>query len=121
MTDEKLAEIQLKADRLAHVMDDAIRVPFTNIRFGWDGILGVIPGIGDTLTMVSQLYLISQARRVGIRKHVYAKMLVNALIDFLVGAIPVIGDVFDFFWKSNRKNVELLKGEISRRTARTLD
>lgn len=121
MTDEKLAEIQEKADRIAHLMDDAIRVPLTNIRFGWDGILGIIPGIGDTLTMASQLYLISQARRVGIRRRVYAKMLVIALIDFLIGAIPVVGDFFDIFWKSNRKNVELLKGEIARRTGRLVD
>ena len=119
MTDEKLAEIQEKADRIAHVMDDAIRLPGTNFRFGWDGILGVIPGIGDTLTLASQLYLITQASRVGIRRHIYAKMVLIAMVDFLIGAIPGVGDVFDLFWKSNRKNVELLKGEIARRTARS--
>ena len=121
MNEEKLAEIQLKTERIAHVMDDAIRIPGTNIRFGWDGILGLVPGIGDTVTMVAQLYLISQARRVGIRRGVYAKMLVIALIDFLIGAIPVVGDLFDFFWKSNRRNVNLLKREIARRTKSVVD
>lgn len=119
MTDEKLSEIQENVDRIARVMDDSIRVPGTNFRLGWDGIIGLIPGIGDVLTTASQFYLISQAARVGLRKRVYAKMLLITLIDFLIGLIPGVGDIIDIFWKSNRKNAELLKSEIARRTSRS--
>ena len=61
MTDAKLAEIQEKVDGIARVMDDAMRVPGTKFRLGWDGILGFIPGIGDMVTIVSHLYMINQA------------------------------------------------------------
>ena len=114
MTDEQLAEIEERTDRIARIMDDAVRVPGTNFRFGWDGILGFIPGIGDTVTLASQLYIVSQATRVGIRKRIFAKMLLIALVDFLIGAIPGVGDLFDIFWKSNRRNAKLLKSEIRR-------
>ena len=116
MPDEKLSEIQDTVDRIARVMDDAIRVPGTNFRLGWDGILGFIPGIGDIVTLTSQLYLVSQALRVGMRKRIYALMIFNTLIDFLVGVIPGVGDVFDLFWKSNRKNAILIRNEIARRS-----
>ncbi len=121
MTDAEHAKIQEQVDRLARVMDDAIRVPGTNFRFGWDGILGFIPGLGDVLTMVSHLYLVRQAFRVGVRKRIYAMMILNALIDFLIGVIPGVGDIFDIFWKSNRKNAELLRSEIARHASRSTD
>jgi hypothetical protein len=121
MVDAEHAKIQDKVDRLARVMDDAIRVPGTNFRIGWDGILGFIPGLGGIVTIVSHLYMVSQASRVGIRKRIYAKMILNALIDFLIGVIPGVGDVCDIFWKSNRKNAELLKSEIARHASRSTD
>ena len=114
MRNAKLSEIQAKVDRLASVMDDAIRIPGTNFRLGWDSILGFIPGLGDVLTMISHLYIVAQGVRVGVRKRIYAKMVLNALIDVLIGVIPGVGDIFDIFWKSNRKNAELLKSEIAR-------
>ena len=117
MTDERLAEIQENVDRIARAMDDAIRVPGTNFRLGWDGILGFIPGIGGVLTIVSHLYMVRQASHVGIRKRIYARMILNALIDFLIGVIPGVGDVCDIFWKSNRKNANLLRSEIARKSA----
>lgn len=117
MTDERLAEIQENVDRIARAMDDAIRVPGTNFRLGWDGILGFIPGIGGVLTIVSHLYMVRQAAHVGIRKRIYARMILNALIDFLIGVIPGVGDVCDIFWKSNRKNANLLRSEIARKSA----
>jgi len=117
MNDTKLREIQQKVDRVARAMDDWIHIPGTKIRLGWDSLLGFIPGIGDMVTLASHLYLIRQAIRVGVGKRTYAKMTLNSLIDFLVGAIPVLGDVFDIFWKSNRKNAELLREEIARQTS----
>ncbi len=114
MNDARLSEITRKVERFAATMDDSIHVPGTNIRFGWDPILGLLPGVGDTATLVMQLYVVGQALRAGARKRVLARMMLNSLIDFLVGVIPGVGDVFDVFWKSNRRNAELLKREILR-------
>ncbi len=113
-TDSDLKAIQRKADRVASLMDDGIAVPGTKIRLGWDSILGILPGIGDTATLLSHIFLIVQARAVGVRKRVYVKMIVNALIDFVVGIVPVVGDLLDIFWKANRKNAELIRQEIAR-------
>jgi hypothetical protein len=113
---ELFEAIQKKIDRLAGRMDDFIKIPGTNIGLGWDSILGWLPGIGDVFTLLSQAYLIFQAFRVGVRKRVFGKMLLNALIDFLVGAIPGLGDLFDIFWRSNRRNANLIRDEIARIT-----
>lgn len=109
-------DVQRNADRLARFMDEAIRIPGLNIRLGWDSIVGFIPGIGDFIGLLTHAYLIYQGFRLGIRKRVYAKMIGNAMVDFLVGAIPGLGDVFDIFWKSNRRNADLLRREIARHT-----
>ncbi len=111
---DQLDKIQAKADRVAWLMDDMIVIPGTRIRLGWDGILGVIPGIGDLVTLASHLVLITQAMRVGARKRIYGKMLANAAIDFVVGIVPVVGDVLDVLWRANRKNADLLREEIAR-------
>lgn len=115
MNDAKLNEIQQNVDRIASAMDDCIRIPGTKIRLGWDSIVGVIPGLGDIVTLAPQIYLIAQALRAGVRKRVFLKMVLNSLIDFLLGVIPGLGDIFDVLWKSNRKNAELLREEIARR------
>ncbi|TWU56975.1 hypothetical protein Poly51_28950 [Rubripirellula tenax] len=110
---ERLNEIQMRADGLARLMDDIITIPFLGIRLGWDSILGFIPGIGDAAGLVSHGFLILQAHRAGARKRVYWWMFIYALIDFVIGAIPVLGDLFDIFWKSNRKSADLLRREIA--------
>jgi hypothetical protein len=118
MTTSTFAETQAKVDRIARVMDDWIRVPGTRIGIGWDAILGFIPGIGDAITLLPQILLIAQALRVGIRKRALAMMLLNTLVDFLVGAVPVVGDLLDILWKSNRRNADLLRSEIARAVSR---
>ena len=95
-------------------MDEAIRVPGTNIRLGWDALIGLIPGLGDLVASLPHLYLLWQAYRLGLRKRVYAQMLLNAGIDLLVGAVPLVGDVLDVFWKANRKNADLIRQELER-------
>ena len=117
MNDARLAQTQQKVDRLATVMDDWIRIPGTKIGIGWDAILGFIPGIGDIVTLIPQLLLIATALRVGVRKRVFAMMMLNTSIDVLVGVVPVVGDVLDILWKSNRRNADLLREEIARGTA----
>ena len=90
-------------------MDDFLRIPGTNFRFGLDPIIGLLPGIGDTASaIVSALALITAARR-GIPKILLARMALNILINELVGIIPGAGDAFSFWFKSNARNYELLK------------
>jgi hypothetical protein len=101
-----------KLDRLrgiATVLDDAVRVPGTNIRFGLDALLGLVPGVGDAVTGSVAAYAIVLAARLGAPPVVIARMALNVLIDVATGTIPVLGDIFDVGWKSNRKNVQLLE------------
>ncbi len=90
-------------------MDSAFRIPGTRVRWGWDPIVGLIPGVGDALTPIFSCLVIVQAFHLGIPKLVQLRMLLNVAIDLLVGAIPLVGDVFDFAWKSNDMNLALLE------------
>lgn len=90
-------------------MDARFEIPGTGIRFGLDSILGLIPGVGDWLTSIFSLYLISRALSAGAPASVIGRMVANVLFDLGIGAIPVLGDVADLFWKSNLRNVRLLE------------
>jgi hypothetical protein len=96
-------------ETLARLMDNQFRIPGTNFRFGLDAIIGLIPGAGDLATFgISGFMLIIMARN-GASGAVLAKMILNVLIDTLVGSIPLIGDAFDFGFKSNTRNIRLMK------------
>lgn len=97
-----------KLDRLAWLLDSSIKVPGFNARFGLDGLIGLIPGVGDVITALISSVVISEAARMGVPKVLLLKMAFNVLVDTLVGAIPVVGDLFDFAWKANQRNVRLL-------------
>jgi len=100
---------------LATLMDNAFRVPGTSFRFGWDSILGLIPGVGDVATGIASASIIGYAIRLGVRKGVLARMLANLAVDVTIGAIPLLGDLFDAAFKSNVRNVALLEHELARR------
>lgn len=93
---------------IAGVLDDAIRVPGTDLRIGIDPLVGLLPGVGDLLGGAASLYIIVEAARLGAPASVLVRMAANIAIDTLVGAIPVLGDLFDFGWKSNTRNARLL-------------
>jgi hypothetical protein len=94
---------------LALIMDNFLRVPGTNFRFGLDPIMGLLPGLGDTgSAMISALALIAAVRR-GLPKILLARMSLNILINEAVGIIPVLGDAFSFWFKSNLRNYDLLR------------
>jgi hypothetical protein len=94
---------------LVALLDDIFRIPLTGIRFGLDPLIGLIPGIGDWITgAVSFLILLVGWRR-GLPRVALARMVANIGIDSLVGTVPVLGDIFDVGWKSNRKNFTLLQ------------
>ncbi|MFW6051471.1 MAG: DUF4112 domain-containing protein [Myxococcota bacterium] len=96
-------------ESLARWLDDGLRVPGTNLRFGLDPILGLlVPGLGDSLTALVALSLLYQGVRRGLPKAVLARMVLNVAVDALFGTVPVLGDLFDFAWRANRRNVELL-------------
>jgi len=104
-----LAELEF----VARLLDDRFRIPGTSIRFGLDGLLGLVPGIGDGATALVSLYLVLRAWSLGVPPRVLGRMLVNVLLDSAVGSVPVLGDVFDVAFKSNRRNLELLRRHLS--------
>ncbi len=95
--------------RWARIFDSAFRIPGTQITFGLDPILGLIPGLGDMASPVFSLFFVWHGLRLGVPKVVLARMVLNVLIDAGVGAIPVVGDLFDFGWKANAWNLALLE------------
>ena len=101
-----------RARVVASVLDDAIRVPGTDIRFGIDPLVGLVPGLGDLLGGAASAYIILEAARAGAPASVLTRMALNVGIDTLVGGLPVVGDLFDFAWKSNARNVKLLAGHL---------
>jgi hypothetical protein len=94
--------------RLSWLLDDFIRIPGLDWRFGLDALIGLIPGFGDTATSLASLYILASAVRYGVPKVTILRMGINIGIDYLVGSLPLVGDVFDAWWKSNQMNVELL-------------
>ena len=95
--------------RWARLFDAAFRIPGTEFHFGIDPLIGLFPGIGDLATPLLTIFILWQAARLRVPKVVLARMVLNALIDAGVGAIPVIGDAFDFAWRSNEWNMALLE------------
>lgn len=104
-----------KAANLARLLDSQFAIPGTNIRFGLDAILGLIPGIGDFITAGFSLFILAEAHRRGVSNRVLARMLVNIGLDWLIGLVPLFGDVADVFFKANLKNVELLERELAKK------
>jgi hypothetical protein len=99
-------------DILSHLLDDFIKVPGTSIRFGLDGIMGVVPGIGDILGGVASCIIIIAAWMRGVPYVTVARMVANVGIEVVVGAIPILGDAFDIAWRANRRNYALLTGSL---------
>jgi len=97
-----------RAIRLARLMDTAVRIPGLGIRFGADAILGLIPGIGDIAGSLVGLVIINEARRLGLPRDKLARMLVNLGLDAASGTIPIAGDLFDVYFKSHRRNAQII-------------
>lgn len=95
--------------RWARLFDSAFRIPGTEIRFGIDPILGLVPGIGDLASPVLSVFILWQGARLGVPKVVLMRMVINAVIDGLSGLVPVVGDLFDFGWKATEWNMALLE------------
>lgn len=99
---------------LATALDESIRIPGTDFRVGIDPLLGVLPVAGDLAAGVLSLAIVAVAAWNGVSKLTVLRMLGNIAIDVLIGAVPVVGDAFDIFWKANVRNVELAAADLER-------
>ena len=111
---EDVAASLRRLDRFAFLLDEALRIPGTRWRVGMDGVVGLVPGIGDGITALVALYPLIEAWRLGAPRSLILRMAGNLGVDSLVGAIPILGDLFDMRFKSNRRNVELLRRHLDR-------
>ena len=107
------ADIERSLDQLSHLMDGLFRIPGTGWRIGLDAIVGLIPGVGDFATSAVSLYILAAGVRYRVPKVTLLRMAANIGVDYLLGSIPIVGDVFDAAWKSNQMNVELLRRRAS--------
>lgn len=103
------AAARARIDRLEQLLEGAIRIPGLGTRIGADALIGLVPGVGDAAMAAMGLYLVWEARNLGASRWVLVRMLGNVGIDALLGSVPVAGDVFDFFFRSNSRNLKLIK------------
>lgn len=106
-----------RLDRLARLLDARFTIPGTGIRFGIDALIGLVPVIGDALTLAPGAWIVARAHMLGARKRTIARMIANLAIDWFAGSVPVIGDIFDIAWRANLRNVALLRAEPALRPA----
>jgi hypothetical protein len=109
------AQVLRRLEWLTNFLDDRYAVPGTKLRFGWDTLIGLVPVVGDSVTTGLSVYFMWEANRLGVRKRTLWRMLGNVGFDFVVGAVPLVGDLCDVAWRANRKNLKLLKQELSYR------
>ena len=103
------ADTEKSLERLTWLMDDLFRVPVLGWRFGLDALIGLIPGFGDTATSLVSFYILAAAVRYRVPKITLLRMGLNIGLDYVVGSVPFVGDFLDAWWKSNHKNLDLLK------------
>ena len=110
VVDDALMRITL----LAKLLDSAFVIPGLNRRVGLDSIIGFVPGVGDAISAALASYIIWEARQLGLPRWKIARMAANVALDTTVGAIPVVGDVLDVFYKSNRRNLKILRDHLEK-------
>jgi hypothetical protein len=121
MTTRRFRQADLdQVELIAWLLDNSIPIPGTGRRIGIDAIVGFVPGLGDVVSGAIGLIVVARGAALGLPRVVIARMLVNTLLDFLIGSIPVIGDAFDLWFKANARNVALMRiylGDRDRSTA----
>jgi Domain of unknown function (DUF4112) len=103
-----------RIDRLATLFDTAFILPGTNVRFGIESLLRLVPGIGDAAASALSCYLLLEAHRLGVPRTLFARMVANVVLEGVVGAVPFAGDAFDVFFRANRRNVALMREHFDR-------
>ncbi|MFY1709114.1 DUF4112 domain-containing protein [Tritonibacter scottomollicae] len=118
-TDAEITAEVARLENLAKTLDARFRIPLTGFRVGLDGLIGLIPGVGDTLAALPSAYLITRGWQLGAKKRTLARMSVNTGLDWMLGSIPIVGDLFDIGFKGNLRNVRLLQSDFRKgQTAR---
>jgi len=126
VSSKRTVEVQESIEWLSWLLDDLFRVPGLGWRFGLDALIGLIPGLGDTATSLASFYILASGVRYRVPKITLLRMGLNIGLDYALGSLPVVGDLFDAWWKSNQKNVALLReraavGAEEARTGRMSD
>ncbi len=106
---EKHIKVEKSLDELSYYLDGLFKVPGTGWRFGLDSVIGLIPNVGDTLTVLPSFYILVAGVRYGVPKITLLRMAFNIGLDYVVGMIPFVGDAFDFVWKANQQNMDLIR------------
>ncbi|QYO67140.1 DUF4112 domain-containing protein [Leptolyngbya sp. 7M] len=119
--DRRQVQIDEGLDSLAHYLDGLFRIPGTTWRFGLDSLIGLVPNVGDTLTSFASFYILLAGVRYGVPKITLLRMGFNIGLDYLVGMIPFLGDAFDFVWKSNKQNMDLIRTRATGKVGTTTD
>jgi hypothetical protein len=107
-TETELAQLR----QLSHLWDQAIGIPGTKWRIGLESIIGLLPIGGDWIGLVMSSYILFHAVKFNLPRSIMVRMVINILIDAIVGAVPILGDLFDTTWKANTKNVNLLEAHL---------
>lgn len=107
--ERKRIEIEEGLETLSKYLDDWVKIPVVGWRFGLDALIGLVPNVGDTVTSLASFYILIAGVRYGVPKITLLRMALNIGLDYVVGAIPFVGDAFDFFWKANRQNMDLIR------------
>lgn len=107
--ERKQIEVEESLETLSKYLDGLFRVPGTGWKFGLDALIGLVPNVGDMATSLLSFYILIAGVRYGVPKITLLRMAFNIGLDYVVGAIPVVGDAFDFFWKSNQQNMDLIR------------
>ncbi len=105
-----------RLDALSILMDSAFAIPGTKVRMGLDGLIGLVPVLGDLVTTAISSYILYEARRLGASKLTIARMAANVAVDGVIGAIPIAGDVFDMAFRANRRNIRILREHLERKS-----
>lgn len=104
---------------VARTLDEGIRLPGTDFKFGIDPIVGILPGAGDTVMAAVSLYIVAEAARIGVSQSTLLRMLANVGVDTLGGSVPILGVAFDAFWKSNKWNLRLALEDLAEEGGQT--
>ncbi len=107
--ERKQIEIEESLENLSRYLDDWIKIPIVGWRFGLDALIGLVPNVGDTLTSFASFYILIAGVRYGVPKITLLRMAFNIGLDYLVGSVPFVGDAFDFVWKANKQNMNLIR------------
>lgn len=102
-----------RLERFSFITDSSLKIPFTNFKVGADAIIGLLPVAGDMAGFILSAYVLIEAQRLGVSWTIKLRILANMLIDFVGGLLPIVGDIFDAYFKANTRNTQLLKKHLA--------